>query len=207
MTKSEIREQMQERRRQLSDHDLRQAGRDITERLTQLDCFQRSWRTCCYLSINHEIPTRYIVRACFDTGREVCVPAWDSVSRGYGLFAFAPGMQLVMGRKGIREPSVKDPVLPWDVDLFVLPGLAFDPHGGRIGYGGGHFDRILAKANRICAKVAVGFDWQVLETDLPLSEHDIRVDWIVTDTRVIDCRHQEPCKTTIQSPAAPTPQA
>jgi 5-formyltetrahydrofolate cyclo-ligase len=188
MTKDEIRDQMRTRRSQVSDDELLEAGRDIAERLREMDCFQRSWRFCCYLGVGDEIPTRYIIRTCFESGREVCVPAWDSLNSRYGLFAFDEGMRLVKGRKGIREPEVKVPVQPWDVDVFVLPGLAFDLRGGRLGYGGGHFDRILAKAHSACNKVAVAFDWQVQETDLPLTEHDIRTDWILTSTRMIDCR-------------------
>lgn len=188
MTKDEIREQMRTRRRQVSTEDLRKAGRVISQSLLQLECFSRAWRFCSYLSIDNEIPTRYIIRTCFAAGREVCVPAWDAINHRYDLYAFDAGMQLVKGHKGIREPAVKIPLPPWDVDLFILPGLAFDLHGGRLGYGGGHYDRLLAQANVVCAKVAVGFDWQVQETDLPLTKHDVHVDWIITDKRTIDCR-------------------
>lgn len=207
MTKSEIREQMHEKRRQMSDDDLLDASRTIAGKLADLDVFHRSWLFCSYLGIGDEIPTRYMIRACFAAGRSVCVPAWDALNSCYALFAFDEGMRLVKGRKGIREPAVKIPVLPWDVDLFILPGLAFDLRGGRLGYGGGHYDRILAKANRVSIKVAVGFDWQVQEDDLPLAEHDIRADWILTDKRTINCR-AELAKTAAavppSTPAAPT---
>jgi 5-formyltetrahydrofolate cyclo-ligase len=191
----------------MSGHDLRAAGRAIAERLTHLECFSRSWRFCCYPSIPGDIPTHRIIRACFDAGREVCVPAWDAVDRRYGVYALDPGMLLTRGPKGIREPAVKIPVPPRDVDLFVLPGLAFDLAGGRLGYGGGHYDRILAKAHRGCSKVALALDWQVLDAELPLTEQDIRADWILTDTRTIDCRARRAAERSVvdnhQPPSGP----
>jgi hypothetical protein len=96
-------------------------------------------------------------------------------------------MRLITGHHGIREPAIRIPVLPWDVDAFILPGLAFDEQGGRLGYGAGHYDAILAKANKTAPKIALCYDWQVVEQPLPQDAHDMRMDWIVTDKRVINC--------------------
>jgi 5-formyltetrahydrofolate cyclo-ligase len=188
MTKADIRNRARERRKEATTQDRHRAGRAIARQFADLAFFRRAWRFCTYLALQGEIPTRYLIRACFDAGREVCVPAWDPIQRRYDLFAFDPSMHLVRGPLGIREPAVRIPIPPWDVAIFILPGLAFDTRGGRIGYGGGHFDRILAQAHGASLKVAVGFDWQVQDEVLPLSDHDIRVDWILTESRAIDCR-------------------
>ena len=187
MNKDEIRADMLARRRTINDHTRRQAGKEIARRLLETDAFARSWRFCCYLSARHEVSSRYILRAVFDAGREACVPCWDPVARTYSLFAYDPGMPLVTGPKGIREPAVRIPIIPWNVDCFIIPGLAFDIHGGRLGYGKGYYDRILARAARTARIVAVGYDWQVTEAPLPLESHDIRAHLIATDTRLITC--------------------
>ena len=94
--------------------------------------------------------------------------------------------------------------MPWDVDAFILPGLAFDAQGGRLGYGAGYYDRILSKAARNAPKIALCYDWQVLEEPLPQEPHDIPVDWIVTDTRVIDCTaNRKAAGSEVAVPAAP----
>jgi 5-formyltetrahydrofolate cyclo-ligase len=95
--------------------------------------------------------------------------------------------KLITGKLGIREPRKRIPVLPLDVDLFILPGLAFDTQGGRLGFGAGIYDDILSRARKSSPKIAIGYDWQVLDEPLPLEPHDIRMDWIVTDKRVISC--------------------
>ncbi|MEI8353625.1 MAG: 5-formyltetrahydrofolate cyclo-ligase [Lentisphaerota bacterium] len=187
MTKAELRADMLARRRDVDDTTRRDAGRAIAKRLAESDAFTRSGRFCCYLSTPHEVTSRYILRAVFDAGREACIPAWDPIDVTYGLFAYDPSMPLITGHKGIREPAVRIPILPWNVDCFIVPGLAFDSHGGRLGYGKGYYDRILAQAARTVRIVAVCYDWQVIDDPLPLEPHDIRVHMIITDQRLITC--------------------
>jgi 5-formyltetrahydrofolate cyclo-ligase len=109
------------------------------------------------------------------------------MAQTYGLFAYDPHMPLITGHRGIREPAVHIPILPWNVDCFIVPGLAFDSHGGRLGYGKGYYDRILAQTARTVPIIAVCYDWQVVDDPLPLEPHDIRIHMIITDQRLITC--------------------
>ena len=189
MTKEEIRLKMREKRHAVTDEERRATGKAISENVMgdTIRLLLRAWRACVYLSTKNEIPTRYIVRAFWEAGREVCVPAWSKNDEVYKLYAFGPHTKLITGHNGIREPDVRIPVFPWDVDAFILPGLAFDTCGGRLGFGAGHYDGILAKAARTAPKIALCYDWQVLDESLPQEEHDIPMDWVVTDIRVINC--------------------
>jgi 5-formyltetrahydrofolate cyclo-ligase len=188
-TKDEIRQQMRERRKAVTHEQRKTAGQAIAKNVLgdQLHLLLHAWRICVYLSTKHEIPTRYIVRAFWEAGREVCVPAWSQSNQNYQLYALDPRFPLVMGHFGIREPTVRIPVLPWDMDAFILPGLAFDALGGRLGFGAGHYDYILTKASKRAPKIALCYDWQILDGPLPQEAHDIPMDWIVSDTRVIHC--------------------
>ena len=188
-TKDEIRQQMRLKRHAVGDEERRLAGIAICEKLVgnPINLLLRTWRVCLYLSAKHEIPTRYIMRAIWEVRHEVCVPAWSTSERAYRLYAINPRTQLIVGHHGIREPAVREPVEPWEVEAFILPGLAFDTCGGRLGYGAGHYDTILSKSVRMALKIAVCYDWQALDTPLPQEPHDIAMDWIVTDKRVIDC--------------------
>lgn len=188
-SKEAIRLQMREKRHAVKDDERTAAGKAICENVMgdAIRLLLRAWRVCIYLSAKHEIPTRYIARAIWDAGREVCVPAWSKSDEVYKLYAFDPRMKLITGHHGIREPSVRVPVFPWDVDAFILPGLAFDSRGGRLGFGAGHYDAILAKAAKKAPKIALCYDWQVAEGVLPQEEHDVPMDWVVTEKRIIDC--------------------
>ena len=86
---------------------------------------------------------------------------------------------------GFREPSLQDPeVAPGEVDAVVVPALAADPRGHRIGYGAGYYDRTLPRFAPPAASVAVVFDFQLV-AEVPSLESDVTVGWIVTDTRVL----------------------
>jgi 5-formyltetrahydrofolate cyclo-ligase len=187
--KAEIRLQMRERRHAVGPEERQAAGRRISELLAErpIQLAVRGWRVCIYLSTRHEIPTRYIARSVWEAAHDVCVPAWSTSEEAYRLYAMDAHTRLVTGHHGVREPEVRVPVQPWDVAAFIVPGLAFDRCGGRLGYGAGFYDGILAKAWRSALKIAVCYDWQVLDERLPQEPHDVAMDWIVTDQRVVDC--------------------
>ncbi len=189
-TKDEIRLEMREKRKAVEQEVRREAGKEIAKKLVESDIrlLLQAWRIALYLSAEHEIPTRYIVRSIFEAGREVVVPYWSQTNKTYKLSLMTPTTKLIKGKMGIREPRQRNPVLPFDIDAFIIPGLAFDAQGGRLGYGAGIYDGILVEARKRTPKIAVCYDWQVLDEPLPLEPHDIRMDWIVTDQRVINCK-------------------
>lgn len=188
-TKDEIRLEMREKRKAVEEEERLEAGKEIAKKLAESDIrlLLQAWRIAIYLSMTHEIPTRYIARSIFEAGREVVVPYWSQSNKKYQLTLMGPTTKLVTGKLGIREPCERVPVLPFDIDAFVIPGLAFDAQGGRLGYGAGIYDGILVEARKRAPKIAVCYDWQVLDEPLPLEPHDIRMDWIVTEKRVISC--------------------
>ena len=91
---------------------------------------------------------------------------------------------LVPGWRGVREPRGLHSARPDRLDAAVVPGVGFDPAGGRLGYGGGHFDRLLAELRPGTPVVGVASDVQVVEA-VPVEAHDRRVDVLVTPTRVL----------------------
>jgi len=92
---------------------------------------------------------------------------------------------LVRHRLGMLEPAKNLPVVdPRKLDLVLVPGVAFDHRGGRLGFGGGFYDRFLPTTPAL--RVGVTYD-RCLSEDLPCSDYDQRMDWIVTPTREIHC--------------------
>ncbi len=189
---------MREKRHAVEKHTRTATGKAVCGKIVgnPVNLLTRAWRVCLYLSAKNEVPTRYIARAVWEAGREVCVPAWSANEKAYKLYAIAPRTKLATGHRGIKEPTVRIPVFPWDVDAFIMPGLAFDVFGGRLGYGKGYYDKILSKVSKKVLKLALCYDWQLLDTPLPQEDHDIKVDWIITDLRAVKCSSSAEVKRT-----------
>lgn len=98
------------------------------------------------------------------------------------LVAAADLLTLQLGHRGVREPAGR-PVDPAVVDVAVLPGVAFDPRGGRLGAGGGHYDRLLARLPAHATRIGVGFACQLVP-HVPTEPHDQRVEVVVTEASV-----------------------
>jgi 5-formyltetrahydrofolate cyclo-ligase len=93
--------------------------------------------------------------------------------------------ELIPGPLSIRQPSADSPRIPHEeIDAVIVPGVAFDATGARLGYGGGYFDRLLPMLRPDCARIGVAFDEQLL-SEIPAEEHDEHVDVVVTPTRVL----------------------
>ncbi|MDY7078555.1 MAG: 5-formyltetrahydrofolate cyclo-ligase [Chloroflexota bacterium] len=101
------------------------------------------------------------------------------------LHSYDPA-RLIRHRFGMLEPALDLPVIaPAVLDVALVPGVAFDRHGGRLGFGGGYYDRFLPTTPAL--SVGVTYD-ECLADELPCGEHDQRVDWVVTPTQMIRCR-------------------
>ena len=102
-----------------------------------------------------------------------------------GLHSVHDGTELVPGPLSIRQPSEDSPRVAHDeIDIVIVPGVAFDERGARLGYGGGYFDRLLPLLREDCVRIGVAFDEQLIP-EIPAQEHDEHVDIVVTPTRVI----------------------
>ena len=196
-TKEEIRQEMRARRKEISRERRRYTGKVIAYKIIfgEIPKIPQAIWVSIYLSTKHEIPTRYIARALWEAERGVCVPVWSDVDMRYQLCELHPKMRLNAGRYGIREPLEQIPVMSWDVDVFIMPGLAFDKQGARLGFGKGIYDSLLFRSNPSAIKIGICYDWQILDDPLPQEPHDIRMDWIVSDKRVINCKEMDGSKT------------
>jgi 5-formyltetrahydrofolate cyclo-ligase len=144
----------------------------------------RSARTVClYSAIGSEVPTDRVSRALSAGGAILAYPR----VRGSQLELFGVGdpSELRPGYRGIREPPAGAlPVELAEVDLFVVPGIAFDRRGNRLGRGGGHYDRLLQAAGPRAHRIGLCYAERVLE-ELPVAPWDRPVQCIVTENEVI----------------------
>jgi 5-formyltetrahydrofolate cyclo-ligase len=88
---------------------------------------------------------------------------------------------------GMEQPADSGPIIPiHEIDVFLVPGLAFDRRGGRLGNGAGHYDRILSSARADAESIGMAPDRRLLET-VPTEDHDVRVGWLAREDGVVSC--------------------
>ncbi len=184
-----VRAEFKAKRDALSMGERIAAGQAISSALFSPRClnlFDRYRNFATYLSLPNEMPTEEVNMALFARGCYVCVPKF--FEDHYTWAPLRPGEPIIRGPKGIFEPASTTPVTRGFIEVAFIPGIAFDTRGGRIGYGGGIYDRLLTRLRGGVVKVALAFDCQVTSDCLPQEEHDLKMDYIVTESHWIDCR-------------------
>ena len=179
MTKDEIRGVVKERRVALGADWFVPASIDIQRAVLQLPQFHESKIVCAYIALPHEVQTSEIFKAAWSDGKKLCVPTLRGKGQGYGLAELLPSSKLVEGDASVFEPVEPTWVDIDDINIALIPGVAFDCAGGRLGHGCGHIDRMLAERSKSgMFKVGLAYDFQVFD-EVPQSEHDIRMDLVV----------------------------
>ncbi len=177
--KSRLRAHFRSRRNNLDARRAIDASSSVCQRLAARDELQDIDCLAGYMAKGHELDVRPFLDTAIDQGIEVLLPRVI----GPGEMEFCPvddWDELESGTFGIEEPT--GPVSPIDdVDIFLVPGLAFDRQGTRLGFGMGYYDRALPPSGR-ATTVGVGYDWQLVE-ELPSEDHDQPMDAVVTDCR------------------------
>lgn len=180
-----LRRRLRADRRALPPEVAAQASAAVAARLTRLPELAAAGRVLAYAPVPGEVDVIPWVAARLAAGGEVYLPWVD----GDDLRLARVGdldRDLAAGWRGLREPrhAAGDPGEdPAVLDAALVPGVAFDPGGGRLGQGGGHLDRLLARLRAGAVVVGVAFDLALVPR-VPLEPHDVRVDAVVSESRV-----------------------
>ncbi len=188
--KKEIRREVLGRRDSLSVQDRIDFSRQIFNNLRGLEEFKKAKVIHFFLSVKSEVLTEEAVRKTLLMGKDVVVPVLDKKHRCILLSKLNDyNSELMIMPHGIHEPGPEffRPVHVKDVDLMALPGVAFDKTGHRLGYGAGYYDRLLETEQTRPLLAALAFELQIVD-EIPVGSHDVEVDMIVTEERIIKCR-------------------
>jgi 5,10-methenyltetrahydrofolate synthetase len=190
VAKAELRMRILARRDALAPEQRASLSAAIFKTILALPAFATARTVLAYSAFGSEPLTGPFLEAVLEGGKALVLPRIDRASRRLALHRVtAPGTDLRPGVWGIREPDPArcPPVGIEVIDFALVPGVVFDVEGGRIGYGAGYYDRLLAGRTDRTALVAGAFELQVVEV-VPMAEHDRRVDRVVTEHRVYPAR-------------------
>ena len=179
--KQRLRERVLEERAGRETAWIDRASRRIAGRLRGLQAYSEAQTVAAYVALAQEVQTEGIIRHCLAAGRRVCVPAYDRPAGGYRLAWITGDTVWIGGRLGIREPAAPRWVDREGVDLNLVPCVAFDRRGGRLGHGAGVYDELLARHPGL--NIGLAFAFQEVEA-VPWESHDARLDMVVTEKGV-----------------------
>jgi 5-formyltetrahydrofolate cyclo-ligase len=188
--KQRLRREVLERRNRLTTAQRVIRSADILQKLFELEAARSAAWIHFYVSSGSEVETTGMIAHAISRGKQVSVPKMERESKRLLLSELKdPVRELSPGPKGISEPKPEffRPVEADGMELFVIPGIAFDERGNRLGQGAGYYDRLLAGVSGRIPIVGLAFELQLVK-GIPVGDHDVNVDWVVTEKRVIEIR-------------------
>jgi len=184
--KKKMKEEVGERRKNHAESEREAKSVRIMEQLFALPEFAAAKTILFYASKKDEVQTFAMIQKALDMGKRVALPITVVEGKNLVLSEVSNLKGLVPGAFGVREPANYVPVRTDAVDLVIVPGVAFDTQGDRIGHGMGYYDKLLKEMPQ-ARFVALAFELQMIP-DVPEEAHDVRVHKIVTEARVIECK-------------------
>jgi 5-formyltetrahydrofolate cyclo-ligase len=183
MPKRNLRHQMLAQRRAISVAEYRAASLLVQRAFLSTPEFRQARVLALYHAVHNEVATSLVHATALDAGKTVIYPV---VTGGSLVFRrVVDDRDLQTGAYGIREPLAVCPeVAIGEVEAVIVPGVAYDLRGQRIGYGKGYYDKVLHQLEGHGRLIGFCFDFQVVE-ELKGEPHDVQMDVIITDRRVI----------------------
>jgi len=186
-TKARVRRALAEARKSLTAEERQERSRRVGALCRGLPGFSSADVVCSYVNFREEVATVEFIAELLREGRRVAVPIQLPDPKQPLVFSEIRSLsEMESNHFGILQPplSAARLVPAAAIPLFLVPGLAFDPAGRRLGYGLGCYDRAFADAAPGALKVGLAFELQMLES-VPADPHDVPMDFVVTENRVI----------------------
>lgn len=182
--KKQLRNDILEKRNSLPKEEVISKSRSIEEKLFGLDSYKKSKTAMLFVSFNREVNTHDMIKKSFGK-KNVVIPKVMQQEIEPSIIIDFDNL-IPAGKFGILEPIEIMKIAYKNIDLVLVPGIAFDSEGHRIGYGFGYYDKFLKKVPK-AVKIGLAFDFQIVDK-IPKEEHDVPVDFIITEKRIIDCK-------------------
>lgn len=180
MNKKELRTNLLQRRRSMDKISAKKSDGMIYNNIVRLPQVCAAENFLCYVSTEIEVDTRQLITALISGGKKVYAPRCKGKEMRF--FRIADFSELKAGAFGIPEPTGSEEPDIFSASLCIVPALSFDENGYRMGYGGGYYDRFLRGYDGI----SVGICYDDFLGEIPREEHDLPVDILVTETKILN---------------------
>lgn len=173
-----------EKRGSIDPDQKKQLDDEILKNFTNRLFYKEAENIFIFVSFDNEVDTHGIITKALEEGKKIYVPKIKSKDRGMEIFRIKSMDDLEEGYFGVLEPlDESEKITGDDLDLIVVPGIAFDREGHRLGYGGGFYDRFFQNLTKEIPKIALGYNVQVAE-EIVREKHDEKINGLITETDI-----------------------
>ncbi len=176
-----------ERLDKLTNEELEAKYRKIEHKLFEFANFMEAQLAFLYTPVSHEIPTASIIKKALQIEKGIVLPVFTEAKNSINLYKITNyDKDLVTNADGILEPDTSKckKIALEDIDIAIIPGLAFDDKGGRIGFGNNFYTKLITKLPETCRKVSLAYEDQIVD-QIQMESRKFTIDIIITDERVI----------------------
>lgn len=174
LTKAQIRSKILVRLKTQKEEDRSRKSKLITGKLLRNKVFKQAKIVMFYIAFGGEVNTEEMIREAKKIGKLICVPVCRKDNETMQPAILEDHAKLKKGPYGVLEPVAQAQVNPEDLDLVIVPGLAFDKKGNRLGRGKGCYDRFLCTLSDKTSSIGLAFDFQILSS-VPTTSYDVNV--------------------------------
>lgn len=178
MNKEELRKEMKNLRKNMSKEEIFAKSDLICNKLFTLDVIKNAKTVMVYISAFNEVRTQKIIQKLIDDKKRVSAPITNEENKSMSAYYFDDLSKLVKGAYGILEPPMEHMCDISKIDVVVVPGIAFDKNGNRMGFGEGYYDRFLADFKG--TKIGIGYKFQC-KNNIDVNEYDIAMDYVINE--------------------------
>ncbi|RDY23553.1 5-formyltetrahydrofolate cyclo-ligase [Romboutsia maritimum] len=185
--KTEFRKKVIKERKNQTPEFINKNSNLITEKLLQMDCIKNAKTIMLYLDFNNEVSTNNLITKLISLRKTVASPITLKEERKllpYKILNLQYGIKF--GAYGIREPNPKysNSIDIKNLDVVIVPAVAYDLNCYRLGYGGGFYDRFLENLRDDATTIGIAFDLQIFD-NVPKEPHDAQLDYIITESKIL----------------------
>lgn len=181
MNKDELRAKMRQKRREMTADEVFEKSARIQKQLFSFDKYINAKTVMLYVSAFNEPSTIEIIKDAIEQKKRVVLPVSDTATETIVLSYLDSLNDLAKGAYGISEPRTVKKADTADIDFILVPGLAFDKNGNRMGFGKGYYDKLLCKTN--AEKTALCYEFQLFD-EIRADKHDIPMNTIITEDKI-----------------------
>ncbi len=181
MKKQELRNKIKALRKSLTKQQISKKSDIIYNRLFELEEINSAKTVMVYIGSFNEVRTDKIIKKLLDDGKNVCAPVTDESTKTIRAYYFDNTDTFAKGVYGILEPPKTHIADISEIDVAIIPGIAFDKNGNRMGFGEGYYDRFLSDFKG--TKIGIGYKFQC-EYNIDTDEYDIPMDYIINEEEV-----------------------